>query len=128
VVSSLALHYIQDLAGLRVRIASWLRPGGRLVASMEHPVVTAAPARSNEGGWVLANYAEEGVRHTHWYTEDVIKYHRTTSTVVSELLQAGLVLTALDEPSPSPAAVQKRADLQVHRHRPALLLLRAQRP
>ncbi|MCC2322283.1 class I SAM-dependent methyltransferase [Cellulomonas xiejunii] len=128
VVSSLALHYIQDLAGLLVRIASWLRPGGSLVASMEHPVVTAAPGRSSEDGWVVADYAEEGVRHTRWYTDDVIKFHRTTGTVVGALLQAGLVLTALDEPAPTPAAVKERVDLQVHRDRPALLLVRAERP
>ncbi len=125
VVSSLALHYVDDLAGLLGNVSSWLRPGGAFVATMEHPVVTAAAGGDNPSGWVVADYAVEGPRHTRWYTDDVIKYHRTTGSVVRSILQAGLTLTALEEPAPSAAAAQDRPDLQVHRQRPALLVLRA---
>jgi hypothetical protein len=45
VVSSLAFHYVADLPGLLGRIGQWLRPGGLLLFSLEHPVVTAAPQR-----------------------------------------------------------------------------------
>lgn len=127
VVSSLALHYVEDAAGLLQRVATWLRPGGLFVASMEHPVITASSGRACEHGLVLADYADEGVRHTRWYGGDVIKYHRTTSSIVSNVLCAGLVLTALLEPSPAPAVLLDRPDLAVHRQRPPLLLLRAQR-
>ena len=41
VVSSLALHYIADYAGLVRRIATWLVPGGRFAFSVEHPIFTA---------------------------------------------------------------------------------------
>lgn len=51
VVSSLALHYVEDLSGLLARIGSWLRPTGQFVASMEHPIVTAAPGQACEHGW-----------------------------------------------------------------------------
>jgi len=128
VVSSLALHYIEDLAGLLVRIASWLRPNGVFVASMEHPLVTAAPGRACEHGWVVADYAEEGPRDTRWHVENVVKYHRTTGTVVSAVLASGMTLTALVEPAPTSAALASRPDLVVHRQRPALLLIRAQQP
>lgn len=37
VVSSLAFHYIADLGGTVASIVGWLRPGGRLLESMEHP-------------------------------------------------------------------------------------------
>lgn len=128
VVSSLALHYVADLPGLLVRVASWLRPTGVFLASMEHPVMTAAGGRSCEHGWVVAGYADEGVRHTRWYVDDVVKYHRTTATIVTAVLAAGLVVTGLVEPAPPAAAVDGRPDLLVHRQRPPLLLVRAQRP
>jgi ubiquinone/menaquinone biosynthesis C-methylase UbiE len=127
VVSSLALHYVADLPGLLGAIAAWLRPGGTLLASMEHPMVTARPGRAVDEGWVVADYADEGTRHTHWYVDDVVKYHRTTASIVTAVLDAGLTLTALSEPAPALAMVRERPDLLVHRHRPALLLVRAQR-
>ncbi|MFD0332148.1 class I SAM-dependent methyltransferase [Streptacidiphilus monticola] len=49
VVSSLALHYVPDLPALLARIAQWLRPGGHLVYSVEHPVCTAQQPMN---GWL----------------------------------------------------------------------------
>lgn len=128
IVSSLALHYVQDMAQVLQQIATWLRPGGVLVTSMEHPVVTASASSACEHGWAVADYAEEGVRHTAWYIPGVVKYHRTVSAIISNVLAAGLVLTALLEPSPTTAAVHDRPDLALHRQRPPLLVIRAQRP
>lgn len=127
VVSSLALHYVVDLPALLARIASWLRPGGTFLASMEHPIVTAAPGRAAASGWVVADYVDEGPRHTRWYIDDVVKYHRSTASIVTAVLGAGLTLTALAEPAPTLPAVQERPDLLVHRQRPALLVVRARR-
>ena len=127
VVSSLALHYVADLPVLLRAIASWLRPSGTFLASMEHPIVTAAPGRAVEQGWVVADYIDEGPRRTRWYVDGVVKYHRTTASIVTAVLGAGLTLTALAEPAPTSTAVQERPDLLVHRQRPALLVVRAQR-
>lgn len=127
VVSSLAPHYVADLSALLEAIASWLRPGGTLLASMEHPIVTAAPGRAVEQGWVVADYVDEGPRRTRWYIDDVVKHHRTTASIVTAVLDAGLTLTALAEPAPTPTVVRERPDLLVHRQRPALLVVRAQR-
>src|SRR6185437_4006758 len=41
VVSSLALHYVADYGTLIRRVAGWLRPGGHVVYSVEHPICTA---------------------------------------------------------------------------------------
>jgi ubiquinone/menaquinone biosynthesis C-methylase UbiE len=41
VVSSLALHYVAGYGTLIQRIARWLRPGGHLLYSVEHPICTA---------------------------------------------------------------------------------------
>lgn len=127
VVSSLAVHYVADLPALLAAIASWLRPGGTFLASMEHPIVTAAPGRAVESGWVVADYVDEGPRRTRWYVDGVVKYHRTAASIVTAVLGTGLTLTALAEPAPTPSVVRERPDLLVHRQRPALLLVRAQR-
>jgi SAM-dependent methyltransferase len=114
VVSSMALHYVHDFAGLVRRIAGWLRPGGRLVFSHEHPVCTAhraMPGRLRIGDadvWPVDDYAAEGPRIQNWIIDGVVKHHRRTATLITALLEAGLTLTAIDEPTPPPPAPSKR--------------------
>jgi SAM-dependent methyltransferase len=126
VVSSLALHYVADFAALMARIAGWLRPGGHLVASMEHPVVTAPRDRGDGAATTtIDDYADEGPRHTSWFVDDVVKYHRTVAAIVNDVLDAGLTLQRLEEPAPSASELIQRPELAMHRRRPALLVLRA---
>ena len=47
VISSLALHYIANLGGLLGAVHQALVPGGHLVFSVEHPVITSC-----DRGWV----------------------------------------------------------------------------
>jgi SAM-dependent methyltransferase len=134
VVSSLALHYVRDYAGLIRRIAGWLRPGGRLVFSVEHPVCTAASPMTGwlavDGAWVwpVDQYGEETARTQDWLGRTVVKYHRRMATLAGEILAAGLVLTALDEPCPDAAAVARKPALDQHRRRPPVLILAARKP
>src|SRR5271165_4909960 len=73
--SSLALHYIQDLAGLLVKLHCALVPGGHLVFSVEHPIFTAPrhPGWSVDADgcktWPVDNYLCEGLRTTDWLAE-----------------------------------------------------------
>ena len=72
VYSSLTLHYVVDLAGLLATVHRLLVPGGRFVASVEHPLLTAPSApgwvTSAEGRktWPVDCYLEEGPRSTDW--------------------------------------------------------------
>jgi SAM-dependent methyltransferase len=127
VVSSLAFHYIADLPGLLARIGSWLRPGGRLVFSMEHPIVTAAPQLGRRP-CIVDGYFDESGRDTSWFVDGVRKYHRRVSTILSAVLAAGLVIEHVDEPAPAPELLGERPDLELHRRRPALLLVTARQP
>jgi SAM-dependent methyltransferase len=134
VVSSLALHYVRDYRGLVRRVARWLRPGGRFVFSLEHPVCTAASPMTGwvtAGGatvWPVDHYGEETGRVQRWLGQDVVKYHRRLATVVGAILDAGLALTGLDEPAPADDAIARRPDLAQHRRRPPLLLVAAGKP
>ena len=108
VVSSFALHYVQDYATLAADVARWLRPGGAFVFSVEHPMITANKAgqdwaRDDEGRrlhWPVDDYATEGERRFHWFVDSVVKYHRTLATYLNVLIGEGLTVTDVREPSP----------------------------
>ena len=134
VVSSLALHYVEDYAGALAQIAAVLRPGGRLAFSVEHPICTALPAqqwaRDSAGRplyWPIDDYWREGKRETRWFVDGVIKHHRTVETYVMGFLSAGFALTALREPLPIEGGETAVAELDLHRRRPPFLLLAGDR-
>jgi SAM-dependent methyltransferase len=135
VVSSLAFHYVDDYAGLVERIAGWLAPGGVLVFSTEHPIFTA---RLPGEGWVLDSdgrrvrwglddYADEGPREEHWFIPGVRKVHRTLSTLINGLLDAGLALERIIEPVPSAHTLRADPDARDERRRPMFVLIRARK-
>lgn len=133
-VSSLALHYISDLAPVIRRIYAALKPGGQFVFSVEHPIATANPQGwvCNDSGqqlyWPLDRYQAEGLRETFWFVDGVRKYHRTVATYVNSLLAAGFRLEHLAEPGPTAEALLRRPALEVERRRPPFLVLVAVRP
>ena len=134
VFSSLALHYVADLAPLMERIAKWLRPGGHLVFSAEHPVYTCRPEQDwwyDEAGNILHfpvdRYFEEGKRTATFLGEQVVKYHRTLTGWLDPALAAGLTLERVTEPTPPPEMLDipgMRDELR----RPMMLLVRARKP
>jgi SAM-dependent methyltransferase len=135
VVSSLALHYIADYAGLVRRVAGWLMPGGRFAFSVEHPMVTAHGTtdwhRDAEGvalHWPVDHYRDEGERRTHWFVDGVVKHHRTVETYVNALLDAGLRLVRLEEPEADEAVLAEKPEWREARRCPPFLLLAADRP
>jgi len=131
VVSSLALHYVEDYSGICRKVYNALKPGGHFIFSVEHPVCTAWPAGwiTTETGehWPLDNYHDQSIRHTKWFINDVIKYHRTTENYVNTLLSSGFTLRALSEPQPTEEALAQRPELMKHCRRPPFLLLKAQK-
>ncbi|TCC23332.1 class I SAM-dependent methyltransferase [Kribbella sindirgiensis] len=122
VVSSMALHYVEDFDDLVARVARWLVPGGWLVFTMEHPMVTAPVVAAD---CVVDDYADEGRRERTWFVEGVIKYHRTIGSIVATLLRHGFQVERLDEPMPNPEQVVAQPSLAVHRRRPPILLIAA---
>jgi SAM-dependent methyltransferase len=135
VVSSLAFHYVDDYAGLVGRIAGWLALGGVLVYSTEHPIFTA---RLPGDGWVLEgegrrvrwgldDYADEGARQEHWFVAGVRKVHRTLSTLINALVDAGLEVERVVEPVPTEHWLRTHPDARDERRRPMFLLVRARK-
>ncbi|MCU1365121.1 MAG: Methyltransferase [Ilumatobacteraceae bacterium] len=130
VYSSLTLHYLADVSRLFGKVASALRPGGRLVCSLEHPLYTA-PSQpgfvEHEGRtvWPLDDYSVEGPRITNWLADGVVKQHRTIATYVNALADAGFAITRMVEWSPTPSDLDEHPDWAIEVHRPPFLLIGA---
>lgn len=133
VISSLAFHYVQDFGPLVQRISHWLKPGGELVFSTEHPVFTAYGTQD----WYYApdgsilhfpvdRYFEEGPREAVFWGETVTKYHRTLTTCLETLLQNGFVLQHVVEPQP-PESLRDLPGMQEEWRRPMMLLVSARK-
>lgn len=107
VFSALALHYVSGLRRLLGEVHRSLRPGGSLVFSVEHPLLTAPRRRQGfvtdaEGTryWPLDDYHDEGERVSSWLGSTVRKQHRSTATYVNLLLEAGFHITGFEDWSP----------------------------
>lgn len=132
--SSLALHYIEDLAGLLARVHGALVPGGHLVFSMEHPIFTApthpgwVQAADGRRTWPVDGYLAEGPRVTDWLAKGVVKQHRMLGTCLNLLLRLGFALSHVEEWGPTEQQVAAHPDWADERQRPLFLLVAARRP
>ncbi|KAI3331727.1 methyltransferase domain protein [Xylariaceae sp. AK1471] len=132
VFSALTLHYLANLPRLISEISKSLKPGGRLVFSVEHPLFTA-PTTPNltvdqETGrkmWQIDAYQREGLRMRTWFVEGVRKQHRTIGTYVNLLLSSGFRLTDFVEWCPSEEELADNPGWDIELVRPTFLLMGA---
>ena len=133
VVSSLAIHYVEDYAGLVRQVYALLNPGGAFVFSQEHPLNTCfsggARWTKDERGEKLfanvSNYSVDGERESRWFVDGVKKYHRTFSSVLNGLTEAGFIVERLIEPVPDAAMMRAHPEHCDLLHKPDFLLVRA---
>ena len=134
VVSSLALHYLKNLPALVSQVYEGLKPGGTFVFCVEHPMVTAPQSpkfiKDANGNvcWPINQYLSEGSRVTSWFVDGVVKQHRTIATYITMLLNAGFVLSGLNEWGLSLQQVKEWPDWSRSRERPTFLILKATKP
>jgi SAM-dependent methyltransferase len=104
VVSRMALHYVEDVSRVLAACHACLVPGGRVVFTVVHPVVTSHDARAStdelRAGWVVDDYFSGGPREQDWLGGAVVWHHRTVEAYVTALHGAGFALTALSECPP----------------------------
>jgi SAM-dependent methyltransferase len=133
VYSSLALHYIANLAGLMMNVRRALVPGGHLLFSAEHPIYTApthpgwVAAPDGRKTWPIDSYLCEGPRSTDWLTKGVVKQHRTLSSYLNLLLGMGFELSHVGEWGPTDEQIAALPSLADERQRPIFLLVSARR-
>ena len=133
VFSSLTVHYLENLERLLSQAHRALAPGGQLVFSAEHPIITApreqgwSTSAAGRKVWPIDSYQEEGPRSTDWLAKGVIKQHRTLGTYLNMLLRLGFTLRHLEEWGPTEAQIAARPALAEERQRPMFFLVSAQR-
>ena len=126
VVSRLALHYVEDFDAVCAKVFATLSHGGKIVFSVEHPVVTSSIRGAQRSGvyhdWLVDDYFIGGRREKRWMGGEVIIYHRTIEDYILGLQRAGFTLEGLREARPHPALF---ADPELYARRlriPRLLL------
>lgn len=135
VLSSLALHYVEDYAGVCRMVWDALSPGGWFIFSAEHPVFTAQGPQDwqrDAGGvplhWPVDRYFEQGPRDAVFLGEHMRKYHRTVTGYVQPLLARGFALEALVEPQPAREMLDAVPGMADELRRPMMLILKARKP
>jgi 2-polyprenyl-3-methyl-5-hydroxy-6-metoxy-1,4-benzoquinol methylase len=122
VISSLALHYVEQFDAVCRKVQYCLAAGGTFVLSVEHPIFTARAAQDwhyGPGGermhWPVDDYQEEGQRVARFLDHDVVKYHRTIASYMNALIEAGFLITKIAEPQPTQEALEKYPDMKTKR-------------
>jgi SAM-dependent methyltransferase len=101
VVASLVLHYLEDWSAPLAELRRVLRPGGRLIASVYHPIV-----------FKLVDSAADYFATVQWSEEctfggrsAVLTYwHRPLHAMTDAFTAAGFRTAVISEPPPAPGA------------------------
>ncbi|MFS0880203.1 class I SAM-dependent methyltransferase [Metabacillus niabensis] len=134
VLSSLAFHYIQSFREVCKKVYDSLKPEGSFVFSVEHPIFTSRDEqdwyyddKGNRLHWAVDHYQSEGIRETTFLTNNVIKYHRTISTYLNDVMKAGFTIGAVEEPIPSEEMLNTIPDMKDELRRPMFLMISAKK-
>jgi SAM-dependent methyltransferase len=135
-IACLLLEHVADLESAFAELARVLRPGGRLLVVLNHPIV-ATPGSGwiddhtmdpPEQYWQLGPYLTEGVS-----VEPVAQgvhitfYHRTLSRYLNTARGLGLSLQHMEEPAPPPGFVALAPEYTEQMTMPRMMLLRFER-
>ncbi|MDQ0427654.1 SAM-dependent methyltransferase [Planomicrobium stackebrandtii] len=104
VASRLAIHYLPTVDEVFRNIHRTLKPLGKFVFSVQHPLTTSTFESKKSGGkrsnWIVDNYFAEGEREEPWIDKLVVKHHRTIESYFTALTKAGFAVTGLQEGMP----------------------------
>ena len=131
VLSSLALHYVENFDAIVKKISHYLKPNGTFIFSVEHPIFTAQGSEEwnyDSNGQIKSfpvdNYFYEGKRETDFLGETVVKYHKTLTTYLNGLLKNDFQITQVVEPMP-PKSMMNLSGMKDEMRRPMMLIVSA---
>ena len=127
VISRLVFHYLTGLEAVLQRAQQALVQGGRIVFSVEHPVITSCDRAWQGQGlrqdWIVDDYFDSGPRVTQWLGCQVTKIHRTVEDYYLALQQAGFTVESLRESRPQRAQFSSEDTYQRRMRIPLFLFL-----
>lgn len=137
IVSSLAIHYIEDFDRLIYDISNLLNEDGLLVFSQAHPIRTCFIASESvpkshrviDGKYygIYSDYNREGARSRKWMGEDVIRYHRNFSNIINTLIKYNFKIEKILEPKPTDEIIEKNHKFVDQWDRPYFLFIKARK-
>ena len=133
VISSLALHYVENYEAVVSDVYQLLNDRGVFLFSQEHPLTTCFSSgdrwtKDEKGKKLYLNlmdYGREGERETSWFVDGVRKSHRTFSTIMNVLVQEGFSIESVAEPLPTVEILEKYPGYADLFHKPDFLLVKA---
>ncbi|GAB4386218.1 MAG: class I SAM-dependent methyltransferase [Elainellaceae cyanobacterium] len=129
--SRLALQYVENLEPVFQEAYQALRPGGRMIFSVEHPVITSNFASLAEGHWttwLVDDYFKLGARVHQWLGHEVTKYHRTIEAYFDLITTAGFKLERIQESHPQPHNFSSQEEYERRLRIPLFLFISARKP
>ena len=139
VVVCLVFEHVDALDESLAEIARVLRPGGRFVFFLNHPLLQTPESgmivdhmiEPPETYWRIGPYLREAVTVEEVQKDVFVRFvHRPLSRYVNGLIGAGLTLAEMREPAPPPGFIAKAGEYEhdVVRTTPRLLTLVADKP
>lgn len=135
IVSSLALHYVEDFNEVLEQVYRLLNKNGSFIFSQEHPINTCFSygnrwTKDEDGNKLYANisnYSINGKRESRWFKDGVIKYHRTFSSILNTIIKSGFTVEQVSEPIPSDEIIEEYPEYEDYIHKPNFLLIKARK-
>ncbi|MBW4512766.1 MAG: methyltransferase domain-containing protein [Scytonematopsis contorta HA4267-MV1] len=131
VSSRLALNYVENLKPVFQEVYKSLRPGARMIVSVEHPVITSNFASLAEGRrttWLVDNYFKPGARMHMWLGSEVTKYHHTLEEYFDLVYYAGFELERVRESCPKRDNFLSQKEYERRLRIPLFLFIAARKP
>ncbi|MFI6575512.1 class I SAM-dependent methyltransferase [Nocardiopsis sp. NPDC050513] len=102
VVASLVLHYLEDWGPTLAEMRRVLRPGGRLIASVQHPFADYVIQNPRPDYFATTAYSDDFTFHGRSAT--LRFWRRPLHAMTDAFTAAGFRLSVISEPRPDPAA------------------------
>ncbi|MBT8240556.1 MAG: class I SAM-dependent methyltransferase [Acidimicrobiia bacterium] len=132
VVACLVFEHIDDVDEAIAEVARVLRPGGRFLFLLNHPLLQTPNSGwiddqvldPPEQYWRLGEYLNEAVTVEEVGKDIFVKFiHRPLSRYLNALIHAGLTLVRMDEPAPPQGFLDLSPEYQAASSIPRLLVL-----
>lgn len=131
VSARLSLNYIENLSPVFREVFKALRPKGRFIVSVEHPVISSNYAFIEKGqrtSWLVDDYFKSGARVHTWLGKKITKYHHTLEEWLDLFQTTGFKVESIRESKPQKENFQSMQEYKRRLRIPLFLFIAAHKP